>query len=179
MKFTDIKDLDLTDSIFVGGDYLSSSIIEVFDRSGVLDLMRDIYVDMAIKNKVNMSAGFSDFGDLFDSVAYEVCNMITITDIWELCSVYTIDKCVLCSKANDIKYIDNIIFQIINEALHELICYAPVADFLSKELALYIYKHTHDNIAQFPYATVSSYIKESTYTDDSVQEFINFVKKAE
>ena len=74
---------------------------------------------------------------------------------------------------------DNIIIQIINEALHDLILYYPVDNFLNMELALYIYKHTHDNIAQFPFATVSSYIKESTYIDDSVQEFINFVKKAE
>lgn len=179
MKFTEIKDFDLTDILFVGGDYLDSHIIEVFDRSGVFDLMRDIYVEKAIVNKMDMLTDFCDFGDLFDSVADEVCNTLTITDIWEFCSIYTIDKCILCSKANDIKHIDNIIIQIINESLHKLICYAPVADFLSMELALYIYKHTHDNIAQFPFATVSSYIKESTYIDYSVQEFIDFVKKAE
>ena len=179
MKFTYIKDFDLTDDFFSGDGYLNSNIIEIFDRLGVLDLMRDIYVDMAIKNKVNMSAGFSDFGDLFDSVAYEVCNTITITDIWEFCSVYTIDKCVSCSKANGIKHIDKVIIQIIKETLFELLCYSPVANFLSKELALYVYKHTHDNIAQFPFAIISSYIKESTYIDDSVQEFINFVKKVE
>ena len=179
MKFTEIKDFDLADDFFSGDGYLNSNIIEVFDRLGVLDLMRNIYVDKALANKVDMSTYFGDFGDLFDSVADEVCSTITITDIWELCSVYTIDKCVLCSKANDIKHIDKIITVMIKETLFELLCYSPVANFLSKELALYIYKHTHDNIAQFPFATVSSYIKESTYIDDSVQEFINFVKKAE
>lgn len=75
--------------------------------------------------------------------------------------------------------VHNIIIQIINEALHDLILYYPLANFLNMELAMHIYKLTHDNIAQFPFATVSSYIKESTYTEDSVQEFINFVKKAE
>ena len=179
MKFTEIKDFDLADDFFSGDGYLNSNIIEIFDRSGVLDLMRNIYVDKALANKVDMSTYFGDFGDLFDSVAYEVCSTMAITDIWELCSVYTIDKCVSCSKANYIKHIDKIITVMIKETLFELLCYSPVANFLSKELALYIYKHTHDNIAQFPFATVSSYIKESTYIDDSVQEFINFVKKAE
>ena len=179
MKFTEIKDFDLTDILFVGGDYLDSNIIEVFDYLGVLDLMRNIYVEKAIANKVDMLAGFSDFDDLLLDVVDEVCNTLTITDIWELCSVYTIDKCVLCSKTNNINHMDNIIIQIINEALHDLILYYPVDNFLNMELALYIYKHTHDNIAQFPFATISSYIKESTYTEDSVQEFINFVKEAE
>lgn len=179
MKFTEIKDFDLTDDFFSGVGYLNSSIIEIFDRLGVLDLMRNIYVDKALANKVDMLTCLCDFGDLFDSVAYEVCNTITITDIWELCSVYTIDKCVSCSEANDIKHIDNIITVMIKETLFELLCYSPVANFLSKELALYIYKHTHDNIAQFPFATISSYIKKSTYIEDSVQEFIDFVKKAE
>lgn len=179
MKFTEIKDFDLTDILFVGGDYLDSNIIEVFDCIGVLDLMRNIYVEKAIANKVDMLAGFCDFDDLLLDVVDEVCNTLTITDIWEFCSVYTIDKCVLCSKANNIKHIDNIIIQIINEALHDLILYYPLANFLNMELAIHIYKHTHDNIAQFPFATVSSYIKESTYTEDSVQEFINFVKRAE
>ena len=105
MKFTDIKDFDLTDILFVGGDYLDSHTIEVFDCIGVLDLMRNIYVEKAIANKVDMLAGFSDFDDLLLDVVDEVCNTLTITDIWELCSVYTIDKCVLCSKANDIKHI--------------------------------------------------------------------------
>ena len=179
MKFTEIKDFDLTDILFVGGDYLDSHIIEVFDCIGVLDLMRNIYVDKALANKVDMLTCLCDFGDLFDSVAYEVCNTLTITDIWELCSAYTIDKCILCSKTNNIKHMDNIMIQIINEALHDLVLYYPVDNFLNMELALYIYKHTHDNIAQFPFVTVSSYIKESTYIEDSVQEFINFVKKAE
>ena len=179
MKFTEIKDFDLADDFFSGDGYLNSNIIEIFDRLGVLDLMRNIYVDKALANKVDMLTCLGDFGDLFDSVAYEVCNTITITDIWELSSVYTIDKCVSCSKANYIKHIDKVITVMIKETLFELLCYSPVANFLSKELALYIYKHTHDNIAQFPFATVSSYIKESTYIDDSVQEFINFVKKVD
>ena len=117
MKFTEIKDFDLTDDFFSGDGYLNSSIIEIFDRSGVLDLMRNIYVDKAIANKVDMLTNFCDFGDLFDSVAYEVCSTITIADIWELCSVYTIDKCVSCSEANCIKHMDNIITVMIKETL--------------------------------------------------------------
>ena len=179
MKFTEIKDFDLADDFFSGDGYLNSNIIEIFDRSGVLDLMRNIYVDKAIANKVDMLTDFGDFGDLFDTVAYEVCNTLTITDIWELCSVYTIDKCVSCSEANYIKHMDKIITVMIKETLFELLCYSPVANFLSMELAMYIYKLTYGNVAQFPFDTVSSYIKNSTYIDDSVQEFINFVKKAE
>ena len=77
------------------------------------------------------------------------------------------------------EHIDDMLIQITNKALYELICYKPVADFLNKELAMYIYKHTHGNVAQFPYATISSYIETSTYTDDIVQELINYVEKAE
>ena len=129
MKFTEIKDFDLTDDFFSGDGYLNSSIIEIFDRSGVLDLMRNIYIERAIANKVDMLAGFSDFDDLLLDVVDEVCSTLTITDIWELCSAYTIDKCVLCSKTNNINHIDNIIIQIINEALHDLILYCPVDNF--------------------------------------------------
>ena len=65
MKFTDIKDFDLTDILFVGGDYLDSNIIEVFDYLGVLDLMRNIYIDKALASELPPPNAFGVWGGGF------------------------------------------------------------------------------------------------------------------
>ena len=179
MKFTEIKGFNLTGNYITSSDYLNSRIIEEFDCLGILDTILALYVDEAIADKQDMLANFGDFSDLYSDVAEEVCNKLTITDIWGLCTIYTTDMFINYSNTCLTEHIDDMLIQITNKALYELICYKPVADFLNKELAMYIYKHTHGNVAQFPYATISSYIETSTYTDDIVQELINYVEKAE
>lgn len=176
MKFTEIKGFNLTGNYIISSDYLNSRIIEEFDCLGILDTILAMYVDKAIADKQNMLANFGDFSDLHLDVVEETCNKLTITNIWGLCTIYTTDMFIKCSNTCFTEHIDDILIQITNKALHDLICYKPVADFLNKELAIYIYKHTHGNIAQFPYDSVSTYIETSTYT---VQELINYVKEAE
>lgn len=177
MKFEDIKGFDLTGNYISKSYYLNSHIIDEFDCLGILDTILALYVDEAIKDKQDMSTSFSNFGDLYLDVAEETCNKLTITDIWGLCTIYTTDMFINCSNTCFAEHIDDILIQITNRALHDLICYKPVADFLNKELAMYIYKHTHGNVAQFPYTIVSSHIETSTYTN--VQELVNYIKRVE
>ena len=178
MNFTDVKDFKINDSFIENCEYLNKEIIEKFDNIELLDRILEDYKNHIV-NK-DLIAKYVDFEDLYQGISLGIAYAIENKDLYSLAEqieISTVNKYIadMGMNINLNKSINILIRDILEKTIHELITYEPICNFLNMELAIKIYEQTHGNIAQFPFNYLATYINNNTYSENSLQEFVNVV----